>query len=318
MKNLLILITAILISSGVFAQKNVKVKINHKMNGVPFALNTETNNSFGNKLNFKRVQYYLSNFKIVHDGGTETTVSDKYFLVDASKSIDLDLGVHNVTTIEKIIFSVGVDKDKNHLNPAIYSDTHALAPKSPSMHWGWASGYRFVAIEGKSGTNLSRTWEFHSLGDKYFYTIYLPTAATANGNELLITLNADYSKALSGINISEGMVVHGEENQDLIVLDNFRDSVFSNLDGVLKIGKISLEQYRVYPNPSSDGEFQINSDIIRDASSIKVYDLLGKEINSISMDEVITSFNIPNNGVYFIRITLKNNTIYSQKLIVNK
>ena len=318
MKNLLILITAILFSNGVLAQKSVKVKINHKMNGVAFALNTETKNSLGNKLNFKRVQYYLSNFKIIHDGGTETEVTDKYFLVDASNAMDLDLGMHNVTIIEKIIFSVGVDKDKNHLNPATYAANHALAPKSPSMHWGWTSGYRFTALEGKSGDNFSKTWELHSLGDKYFYTIYLPTTAVASGNDLLITLNADYAKALSSIDVSGGMIVHAEEKEDLIVLDNFRDSVFSNIDGVLKIGEISLDQYKVYPNPSIDGEFQLNNDLIQDASSIKVYDLLGKEINSISMDEVITSFNIPNNGVYFIRLTLKNNTIYSQKLIVNK
>lgn len=318
MKNLLILITAILFSNGVFAQKTVKVKINHKMNGVAFALNAETSNSLGNKLKFSRVQYYLSNFKIVHDGGKETIVTDKYFLVDASKPLDLDLGMHNVTTIEKIIFSVGVDKDKNHLNPATYAANHALAPKSPSMHWGWTSGYRFIALEGKSGDNLSKTWELHSLFDKYYYTIYLPTTAVASGNDLLITLNADYSKALSSIDVSGGMVVHGEESQDLIVLENFRDSVFSNINGVLKIGEISLDQYKVYPNPSIDGEFQLNNDLVKDASSIKVYDLLGKEIKDIVVDGVQTSFNIPSNGVYFIRLTLRDNSIYSQKLIVNK
>ena len=104
MKKNIILLVALMMTIGATAQKNVKLRINHKMNGSAFALNSETTNSLGNKFNFSRAQYYLSNIKIIHDGGQETKATDVYLLVDAAKSVDFDLGSYNVTTIEKIIF----------------------------------------------------------------------------------------------------------------------------------------------------------------------------------------------------------------------
>lgn len=316
MKNIIIFISILFISVSLQAQKNVKVRINHTLNGVAFNLNTETTNSLGNKVKFSRVQYYLSNFKIVHDGGMETKVDDSYFLIDASQPVDLDLGMHNVTSIEKIIFSIGVDKDKNHLDPASYDTAHALSPKTPSMHWGWASGYRFVAIEGTAGTNFSKFWELHALGDNYYYTVYLPTSADLNGNELLITINADYSKSLSGIDVSGGMVVHGEENPNLVVLENFRDSVFSNANGVLEVSAMDVPSLEVYPNPSVNGTFRINENLKNQATNIKVYDLLGKEVVNFELNGQVDSFNLPKKGIYFVRFTLEDQSFYTQKLMV--
>jgi len=318
MKKNIILLVALMMTIGATAQKNVKLRINHKMNGSAFALNSETTNSLGNKFNFSRAQYYLSNIKIIHDGGQETKATDVYLLVDAAKSVDFDLGSYNVTTIEKIIFSVGVDNAKNHLNPTIYDPSHALAPKSPSMHWGWSAGYRFVAIEGKSGDDLKKTWEFHSLLDKYYYTIYLPATATAVGQSLVITINADYAKAISSIDVSGGIVAHGLEEEELIVLDNFRDSVFSNLDGLLDVEDLVNENFVSFPNPSIDGKVYLNDAILNKVRLVQVTNVLGEKIQEIVIDEQTKYIELTENGVYFFSYFTKQGKVHQQKIMVIK
>ena len=318
MKKAILLIIIAGLGFSLNAQKQVKVKLNHKMNGVAFSLNTETKNSIGNKIQFTRVQYYLCNFKIVHDGGQETVVPDSHYLVDASINNELDLGTHNVTTIEKIIFSVGVDGSKNHLDPSKYPSSHALAPKSPSMHWGWTSGYRFTAIEGKSGSTLSKFWEIHSLFDKYFHTIYLPTAASEANNILTITLNADYAKSISKVDVSGGLIVHGEEGLDLIVLDNFRDSVFSNESGVLGIDEIEKPILLSYPSPNTSGQFYFNNEVKNKVREIKITNALGTVVKNIEVNKIDTSFELTENGIYFLTYTLNNGKIQSQKVVLTK
>ena len=78
----------------------------------------------------------------------ETAIPNKWVLVNASEATEVDLGSHDVTNVEAVHFHIGVDSSVNHSDPASYPMGHPLAPVFPSMHWGWAAGYRFVAIEG--------------------------------------------------------------------------------------------------------------------------------------------------------------------------
>ena len=173
-KFVLSLTTLLLLSFSVMAQNTVQLNINHKLGTDVFAMNTAAQNNMGNDFNVTRLQYYMAEISIVHDGGTETTITDLYALVDASSATTLDLGSHNINSIEGVNFHIGVDQGKNHADPASYNMGHPLAPKNPSMHWGWTSGYRFIAFEGKGGVNLNQTFELHGLGDVNYFKVTVP------------------------------------------------------------------------------------------------------------------------------------------------
>ena len=107
-------------------------------------------------------------FTFVHDGGQQTAIPEAYVL--ANGFVD---GLHasrrgesGVNAVEDLMFNVGIDPDNNHADPASWPADHPLAPQVPSMHWGWAAGYRFVALEGGTAdANL----EIHALGDDNHY-----------------------------------------------------------------------------------------------------------------------------------------------------
>jgi hypothetical protein len=318
MKRIIIALIVLVSAFEISAQKNVKLRINHQMNGSSFALNTETSTSMGDKIKFTRVQYYLSDISITHDGGNKIELKDTYLLVDASKNMDFLLGNLNVTTVEEIGFSVGVDQGKNHSNPVTYPKGHALSPKLPSMHWGWTSGYRFVAIEGKSGDQLNNTWEFHCLGDNYYYNIHFPATNTVDNGDIIINVNADYTKSLSSIDVSSGLIVHGLEEEDLTVLKNFRDSVFSNTNGVLETTEVETSTMLAFPNPSTDGTVYFSTDANSQFESIQVTNILGELVSNIQVDLDNRSISGLESGVYFVRYSSGTNSYYQEKIVVSR
>ncbi len=176
MKKIQFLLSFMLISLIASAQQNVKFNINHKLANSSFAFNQTTSNDLGDNFNFDRFEYYLSEIKLIHDGGQISSVANTWVLVDASQTTSIDLGSFPITSLEGIRFSVGVETPANHNDPSLYSGNHPLSPKSPSMHWGWAAGYRFAAIEGKTGTSMNQIWQIHALGDANYRTQTVTTS----------------------------------------------------------------------------------------------------------------------------------------------
>jgi len=67
----------------------------------------------GHQFKLTRLEYYISGISITHDGGMETKVSDTYILAKANQTNSVLLGNLDVTNIESINFSIGVDQPPN-------------------------------------------------------------------------------------------------------------------------------------------------------------------------------------------------------------
>ena len=319
MNKLITLSAALLLAVNVFAQKDVKLKINHFMGTSPFAFNTEAQNDLGNAFKLNRLEYYISGISITHDGGQETKMSDTYILVKANQSEAVLIGNIDITEIEAINFSIGVDPGVNNGDPTVWNFSHALAPKSPSMHWGWASGYRFVALEGKSGANFSQDFQIHALGNKNYFEQSIPVSGEDVDGALVISLNADYTKALSGMNMESGLIEHSEDNEAATCLRLFQTSVFTNLAGegnVLAISNIKVTNVvSVYPNPSNGTvTIQVEDDRFQSAK-ITVTNLLGETIEEVNSIETIKDLTIETPGIYFLTIT-KDGLTSTEKIII--
>jgi len=319
MKKIITISAVLLMTVNVFAQKDVKLKINHNLGTSAFAFNTEAQNDLGHQFKLTRLEYYISGISITHDGGMETKVPDTYILAKANQSNSVLLGNLDVTNIESINFSIGVDPGVNNGDPAAWKSSHALSPKSPSMHWGWASGYRFVAIEGKSGENFAQDFQIHALENKNYFQQSIPVSGEDVDGALVITLNADYTKAVSGMNMENGLIEHSGNGEAANCMRLFQTSVFTNSSGegnTLSIGDVKVpDAFSVYPNPSN-GTIQIKLNDERfQSADIKVTNILGetiKEVKAIQTKEVLT---IESPGIYFLTIA-KEGLLSTEKVIV--
>ena len=319
MKKTITITLMLFVTASVFAQKDVKLTINHKLGTEDFSFNTEAQNDLGHKFKLQRLEYYISGISIIHDGGTETKVSDIYILAKANKTDTILLGNLNVTTIESISFSVGVDPSVNNGDPAQWGSLHPLAPKFPSMHWGWASGYRFVALEGKSGNNFAQDFQIHALGNKNYFKQNIPVEGKDANGALLITLYADYTKAVSGMDMNSGLVEHSESKEAATCLRLFQNSVFTNEAGegnTLSVKEVKVANaFGTYPNPSN-GTFSIQLDDKRfQLANVKVMNLLGEVIQETTLESEVKSITLDKSGVYFLSIH-KDGLISTEKVII--
>lgn len=303
-----------------FAQTPITLNINHKLGASDFAMNMAAENNMNEQFNVSRLEYYISEITIVHDGGMETLAPNVYILVNGEDEVAAGLGSFDVTTVEGIKFSVGVDKERNHLDPASFPMSHALAPKFPSMHWGWASGYRFVAIEGKGGAAFNRTFELHGLGDDNFFQTSVDCSATNDRAGLAITLNADYTRILENINVALGVIEHGEGGAAKTALENFRDFVFS-AEGTSSADDLTkIQSFDVFPNPSSTSQVTVNFSSLEKADyQIAVTDMLGRQVEvlNISNGKSAIGLNIQNAGIYFVSLLKEGNILTTKRLVIN-
>jgi hypothetical protein len=316
--NKIFLLTLFLTTAQIFAQKNVYLNINHKLGASPFALNQVAFNNYGNNFTVSRMVYYISGIKVVHDTGKVTSINNLYVLVDASGATNIDLGIRNIDNVEKIQFSVGVNAPVNNQDPAQWPESHPLSPKSPSMHWGWASGYRFVTMEGTCGNNLLQGMEIHGLGNGNYYQTEVVTNGEKNGNNINITIDANYTEALRNISLWQGLINHGETGEAQKILQNMRDFVFKVAGNSSKVNNIkSINAFMVVPNPSLGYFKVIQDDMQSSIQSIEVSDMSGKNILSISDLETLNrEFFIQEKGLYLVKIIDQNQTAYFQKLII--
>lgn len=323
MKSILTTLSFIFLFLNANAQNEVYLTVTHKLGSELFAFNQAVENNLGNNFNVSRIDYYISSIKITHDGGVETEVDGLHLLVKGQNNPIFLLGDFDITSVESIQFSIGVDPSLNNSDPALQTAGSALAFQQPSMHWGWSSGYRFVALEGKSGGNLAMNYEFHSLWNENYFEQSLEVSALANSeNKVYIHLDADYIEAVKDIELNSGPLHHGSNLADLTVLQNFRDHVFSAGTGAaLNIENIeNISNFQVYPNPVDD-ILQVvlsSSTPIVQSEHVKfeICDMMGRAIETGVVSNItnIALNHIPA-GVYILRVLNKDEILFTDRIV---
>lgn len=300
----------LIFSFNTIAQKNINLKILHKLNNVDFELDKEAVNNANQVFKLSKLLYYIGDISLVDQDDNEIVI-DTNFLINLPQETNFNLGQYDVQTIKSIRFGVGVKESKNHLDPTSYSMDHPLAPKNPTMHWGWASGYRFVVLEGKVTENFAQSTEIHALGDTNYYLQTHMNPGMHNGNTIDIIFNANYEQALKNIDLSSGTVHHGDLFENCIkIMKNFRDHVFvPNL--TLSTKKYEKSSLSIYPNPAKDKIY-----FSEEIESLKIRDLTGKLIYRIDDLTQSTDISFLHSGIYLLEYN-KDGKIFNQKLKVD-
>lgn len=318
-KSLLFLFLLSTISA--FGQNEITLNIFHKLGDEAYQAYQEAENNIGNKFEVKRLEYYVSEISILHDGGVETTIDDLYILVNASEPTNVPLGNYDITTVEAIRFYIGVDEASNHLDPASYDMDHPLAPQFPSMHWGWQAGYRFIAFEGRGGEQLNQIFELHGLGDGNYFATQVDLDLSADNGQININLDADYTRALEDIVVNSGVIVHGTDAEALEALENFRDYVFSPASDIVAVDNmVDVNRFDVFPNPTK-GSATINLSFENiDHSQVLVQTILGTTIQTFEITDMESTLDLDleNQGVYLISLLKDGKTVMTERLIVTQ
>lgn len=307
-------LVSILFSFAAEAQKTVVLNIDHLLEGDAFSLNTPKSSSVADNYEVTRLEYYISDFKLMHDGGQLINLPDTWLLVNASQGVEFVLGDFMIDELEELQFSNGINPDYNHLDPTLYPSGHPLALENPSMHWGWTAGYRFLAIEGNVGPNLVYRYEIHALGDQNFRDVSLSTTGRESNDTIYIELEAACEAIFKNIDISSGVISHGETGDAEESLINMQRNVFTAKNAPNSTLELtSGENIDVF---SSNHKIQLSRIDANTAVEYHLYNLLGQELESGEFLNRKT-LNVAQNGLYLVTFVQNDETISTTKVLVH-
>ena len=237
MKQFFLLLAGTLAWSAALAQSqsDVQFTFQHQADGVPLVLNQTVFSIWnGKKVLLTRAEFYLSKIELTKEDNTKLPLTDQYLLVQAHKpDTILAAGAWPVEQIRGLNLYIGVDAAHNHLDPATFPATHPLSPQDPSMHWGWTSGYRFMAIEGRVDNNNDgipeSVFQWHNLGDPLYTGIKLGQTIVAQNGKLTIPILLDYSKLFNTLDLEINLVQHGSAAPNIQMMSNAAGQGFLKL-----------------------------------------------------------------------------------------
>lgn len=206
------------------------LKIQYLVGGLPFQANDYYATADGlQQVWLKRLQFYLSAFRLVDANGNPNLIEESVALVNALRDTTYLLGTSNVDSVTSVMFGVGVPPVYNHLDPSTYPPGHPLANQDPSMHWGWVAGYRFVAIEGDARQREETTanaFEIHTVEDSLYRQVQTTVSQHVVNDTLVLTLRMDIGMVLDGIPVFQGLINHSAEAEAITLMNNMATKVF--------------------------------------------------------------------------------------------
>lgn len=304
----------IFLASFAFGQKEVYFKINHLMGKKQFEMGMVGLNNLQQPFSFKRLDYYISNITLYHDHGQSTLAKDVFLLIRKKGEINQKLGDFNIGTLDSISFNIGIDTTLNHGDPTLWPADHPLAPKDPDMHWGWAAGYKFVVLEGKNGVD-DLDFEMHAFGDAILSKAVIPTKGKISDNKLEIILDADYEKIMTGVELSNVILIHGVNKHVRSVMKNFATAIFTEASSTTSINDHLKSNLVVFPNPCFSDKAFVQWNDTQDGKHLIIKDSYGRLISYIDNISETNEITLINPGVYFIQILDTNNKIHTTTLI---
>jgi hypothetical protein len=309
MRHSISILILILISFSALGQtKEVSIHFNHKYNGANFNFDSTYVVDGTTPIKFDRLEYYLHINSLSNNDGDTTYLSDTYLLVNPSQN-QYNIGPFEISDVNSLFFNIGVALEVNHNDPSLWNASHPLSPQDPSMHWGWAAGYRFVALEGMIDKNndgiIETVVQYHPVDDSYYSEIITCDGVVETNSTITFFIEANYDKLIENIGTDQGGVYHGLHDENQLLINNF---IYNNVFTVpenLNLKEISISN-TAFPNPFSN-TIQLN---LNENSIVKVYNSLGILVDAYKLDKGQQQINTQTllNGVYILSLQSKSGT----------
>lgn len=171
----------------------------------------------------------------------------------------------------------------------------------------------YPRISGKNDT-LVMVWQESETGNPEIFSAF---TTTANAPEFLTTKTMVNSSA-SGSQTNPD-VIYKNGKVHVVYQDASTGDVIYRLGtiGTLSLEESNTHEFKVYPNPGTNGTFYLESDDFQN-SKMELYDAFGNKC-SFQLSEENSKFRLditsPNQGIYFLNI-ISENTKKTIKLII--
>jgi hypothetical protein len=322
----LILTFCCFLAATSFAQKAVYLHLQPKVNGVDFQLNTNYTALDNKVFKLDHFDYYLSEILLKHDAGQEVNLSQDIYLVEPENHTFL-LGNFNVDVIEQLNFTVGVPKKWNMQSGvesqdiSLYPETHPLSFQTPSMYWGWLSGYMHMIIGGFSDSHSDGDpdayFELHNLGGNNQQLVELNvTQTTTSANQIDIYVDCNIEQWIKNIPLATVGVSHDEVGVNETILDNVQVEPIFTLAVAANLTENAAVNFTLW---TSNHELFVNLAELKNVGKCSIIDQSGRLVQTQSTpnNAGIVSFKNLSAGFYLIQLEdTKGNLIAAKKTLI--
>jgi hypothetical protein len=134
---------------------------------------------------------------------------------------------------------LGMDSAVNHGDPNKWGAEHPLNGNLTGMHWGWAGGYIFQAIDGNYKDSLtdkySKGMSFHTATDAMVRSFEVPVGGTLGStfevkDKAMTSVGFKYhiNRLYQGVELKKGSVSHSEGVKEMALMQKLLDNLQQN------------------------------------------------------------------------------------------
>ncbi|MSU68735.1 MAG: cytochrome C peroxidase [Opitutaceae bacterium] len=183
----------------------LRVEVQLRWRGFPVAVPSgELVGAEGQRVRLTRFAAVVSGVVLARTDGGTVQLDGQYGFLDA-ESGRLALTLRNVPDgdYHGLEFQLGLPRLVNHGDPGQWPARHPLNPIVNGLHWGWAGGYVFAAIEGRWRTavadaaNAERGFSYHLASDARVMRVGFVALVQVAG-PTTVSLALDLGKAVGG------------------------------------------------------------------------------------------------------------------------
>jgi hypothetical protein len=200
----------------------------------------EYTNKFGEVLQVVNLSQMISDMALEREDGTWLVLGDgfQHFNIwGARTKFDYAIPAGKYKGLK---LKMGLDYDINHGDPAAWPTTHPLSTNVTSLHWGWAGGYIFQALDGrwkKTGdADFTKTFSFHTATDNFVRNFSMAYPATGSevyfelkdGQQLVLPLEYHLDQVLGNREMAAGSVSHSSGTNEVKLMQSLLDDMTNN------------------------------------------------------------------------------------------
>ena len=213
------------------------------INGEDVASSTKMSGKFGGELfTVTNWSILVSHLALVKENGDTVQLGDGYQWIsfkDARTSFKyLNIPEGNYKGIS---FMLGLDSAINHGDPNKWPANHPLNAYTTGLHWGWAGGYIFQALDGNyskdSITSTTNGFSFHAATDQMKTMFNLPFTYSIDKSVKTATIECSVEKMFGAPNpilLKNTSVSHSESPSEILLMK----ALLENAQNVYKITKV--------------------------------------------------------------------------------
>jgi len=229
--------SALFISCGSDSENNATLNFKLEYAGEPLVMFQEYDYPDGNKIEFSRISFYVSDLLLNTDGSSYdsgefyvdlTTAHSEIAL--SQNGLDLSIGNIEANNIQSISFNLGLNPELNGTVPTDYPSSSDLS--LTGEYWSNWNSYVFAKLEGRldrDGDGTKEAFALHLGSDEAMRALAFANTENDNTFNFSIDVEKVFNKG-SLYNIAETPNIHSLNQIDKInqLMDNLASSVELN------------------------------------------------------------------------------------------